>query len=639
MEYVDKFLAISVVCFFIVNGSWLVAEAENYKMHDIVETFYISNPVIKESSDGLLIKVKGTDTYLHIPGQPMLPVYIKTYTFPFGTKICDIDVSLSEKTTQVISKNIFSFPAPVTYIDGSRIVGKSIIFPDNTQNSYPGNLYKYNIGVGIKDDQHVIFVTIYCYPIQYISSTNTIVSYRKIDIHLNYILPEESISFPDEYDLLVIAPKEFSQTLQPLIDHKNSIGIKTKLIAVEDVFNGVYFPVEGRDSAEELKYFIKDSIENWDITYVLLIGGRSGGISNEKWLVPVRYSHLYDGGESSFLSDLYFADIYKYDNGEVVFEDWDSNHNDIFAEWKGLRKDILDLYPDVYLGRLPCKRIDEVKTMVDKIIKYENTAYDADWFKRMIVVGGDSAPGDTYYEGEEENAKALEYMEGFEAIKCWTSDGSFKGPEDVIAKINQGAGFLFFDGHGNPSTWGTHPPNDEKTWVTGLSNKDMDELNNGDKLPVTVVGGCHNGQFNVSLWNIPRDILRYGIRGYFFQPPYKFYYMEWVPSCWAWKLTSRPNGGAIATMAYAGLDWFATGDSDNDSIPDCTQYFSGFFNVNFFKNYGENNETILGHTFVHTLNDYINQLPPMDYNLDCKTVEEITLFGDPSLQIGGIPGS
>ena len=89
-------------------------------------------------------------------------------------------------------------------------------------------------------------------------------------------------------------------------------------------------------------------------------------------------------------------------------------------------------------------------------------------------------------------------------------------------------------------------------------------------------------------------------------------------------------------MAYAGLDWFATGDYNNDSIPDCTQFFSGFFNVNFFKNYGKNNLTILGEAYTQTLTDYIITHPPMSYYLDCKTVEELTLMGDPSMQIGGI---
>jgi len=107
------------------------------------------------------------------------------------------------------------------------------------------------------------------------------------------------------------------------------------------------------------------------------------------------------------------------------------------------------------------------------------------------------------------------------------------------------------------------------------------------------------------------------------------------PECWAWRMTSKKDGGSIATMAYAGLDWFATGDSNDDDIPDCTQFFSGCFNVNFFKNYGVNDYTILGQTYTQAQIDYIEQHPPMDYYLDCKTVQELTLMGDPSLQIGG----
>ncbi|MCK5458350.1 MAG: peptidase C25, partial [Thermoplasmatales archaeon] len=83
------------------------------------------------------------------------------------------------------------------------------------------------------------------------------------------------------------------------------------------------------------------------------------------------------------------------------------------------------------------------------------------------------------------------------------------------------------------------------------------------------------------------------------------------------------------------LDWFATGDSNGDDIPDCTQFYSGFANTHFFKNYGVNNITILGQTHSQTLIDYINEHPPMDEKLDYKTVQEFALLGDPSLQIGG----
>jgi hypothetical protein len=291
------------------------------------------------------------------------------------------------------------------------------------------------------------------------------------------------------------------------------------------------------------------------------------------------------------------------------------------------------MYPEVYIGRLACKNIDEVETLVTKITTYENTTAGTEWFNKMVVVGGDSAPNatDPWYEGEEENALALQYMTGFDGIRLWTSNGNFTKTQDVIDGINAGCGFLFFDGHGNPMSWSTHPPHNESMWITGLQVKDMPKLTNAEKLPVTVCGGCHNGQFNTSLLNILKGVIQEGLK--YFQ--WKFYLGEWTPECWAWKLMSVKNGGSIATMAYSGLDWFATEDWNNDTIPDCTQFYSGYANTQFFKNYGVNKTTILGQTHTQTLIDYLNAYPPMLEKLDAKTVQEFVLLGDPSLQIGG----
>jgi hypothetical protein len=193
----------------------------------------------------------------------------------------------------------------------------------------------------------------------------------------------------------------------------------------------------------------------------------------------------------------------------------------------------------------------------------------------------------------------------------------------VVNAISKGCGFLFFDGHGNPMVWGTHPPDDEETWIRGLTIFSMPKLSNHNMLPVCVVGGCHNSQFNVTMLNLLKN------------PREAYYKSEWVPECWSWWLTRKIGGGSIATIGYTGLDWFSEGDYDGDGTPDCIQYYSGFANTHFFKNYGMNNFTILGEAHAHALIDYINQFPPMDEKLDCKTVQEFALLGDPSLQIGG----
>jgi hypothetical protein len=594
------------------------------------QTISFSYPEIQNKDGYAHVTVKNANSWLYKTDAPMLPASVTTYIFPFGTKIRGVDVAFSEPEEYTLEKKITLTPKPVTIVAGT-----TVTYDQEGQgvgSIYPETLFDYHLGAGISGEDHVIFLTVRCYPIQYKQTENKILYRNTAQISITYDVPTAETSAVDDFKLVIIAPKDFSSALQPLVDHKISKGVTTKLVTRDDICNSVYFPAEGRDCAEEMKYFIKNAFDQWGIKYVLLVGGRYGGILNEKWWIPVRYTNLDDGAnwEGGYLSDLYFADLYDADGN---FSSWDSNNNSVFAEWNSNGKDIIDMYPDLYVGRLACKNVKEVKTLVNKIITYETTTAGKEWFKKMVVVGGDSAPiaGDPFYEGEEENKLALEYMTGFEGLRLWTSNGNLTGRQDVIDGINAGCGFLFFDGHGNPTVWSTHPPNNESVWIDGLLVNDMPKLKNGEQLPVTVCGGCHNAQFNTSLMNIFKGIIQEGFK--YFQ--YKFYLEEWTPECWAWKLVSVKNGGSIATMAYTGLDWFAEGDYNNDTIPDCTQFFSGYTNTQFFKNYGVNNMTILGQAHSQALIDYLNAFPPMGEKLDCKTVQEFVLLGDPSLQIGG----
>jgi len=328
----------------------------------------------------------------------------------------------------------------------------------------------------------------------------------------------------EHYDLLILAQSNFKRVLYPLVNHKNEIGVLTILISLDDIYDGTYFPVQGRDKAEKIKYFIKEAFENWCTKYVLLIGGRKNHFSTfEDWWLPVRYSHIEDNIgsvgflEEKYLSDLYYADIYdSYGN----FSSWDTNNNNIFGEWLANKSadDIPDLYPDVYVGRLPCVNRFELKIVVNKIINYEKENCSDSWFRNMVVVGGDSTcTEDDLYEGEFSNQLALDNMPGFNHIRLWTSWGTLTCHKDVIRAINYGCGFLYFAGHGTPRTWCTHPPNDSKTWISGLSLTHMFFLLNKEKLPVCVVGGCLNSMFNIS-----------------------FFHSSWTfgiptPECWSWR--------------------------------------------------------------------------------------------------------
>jgi len=439
------------------------------------------------------------------------------------------------------------------------------------------------------------------------------------------------------YDLLLVTPEQFVDELQPLVSHKNAVGIKTIMVTLIDIFEGTYFPTEGRDDAEKVKYFIKNAYDEWSISYVLLVGSRNGGLFQEKWLCPVRYSYcgVSSDWETNFLSDLYFADLYDSDG---QFSSWDNNGNGIFGEWTaaGALDSPIDLYPEVAVGRWACRATFEVNIMVEKTIIYENGTYGQDWFNTLLCIAGDTYPADVNpewegIEGEEGTQKAMDWMPGFDYVTLWTSDGTLTGPDDVIEAISNGCGFLFFDGHGSPMSWATHPPEDHETWIDGLNIWQMRLLENGDALPVCVVGGCHNSQFNISVLNALKIW-----EGYTQWIEY-LYKGETGPECWSWWLTRKIGGGSIATLGYSAL-----GYTKEDK--DFTGEASEWLDTNFFWEYGMQGTEILGDIWANVISAYLDEYP-IEWNanvesptaIDAKTAQEWILLGDPSLKIGGYP--
>ena len=557
---------------------------------------------------------------IHRSGYPVMPYKSEVLTFPLGTKIDGIDVSTGDINTMHLDRKIIPASEPVR-ADMSNTVAErkeGKIYLSNEP--YPSNWVELNTGAGLENGKHVVFLSIHAFPARYTPAANELRYVNEINVKVRYTPPSEPLPANDVYDLVIIAPSEFSDALQPLVTHKDNHGVKTVLVTLDEIYNGNYFSVQGRDDAEKIKYFIKDAIEEWGIKYVMLVGGRHGGIGTEKWWCPVRYANLDDNSnwEMSYLSDLYFADIYKYENGNATFDDWDSNGNGIFAEWKMTGKDILDMYPDVYVGRLACRNSYEVKKMVEKIITYETTTYGQDWFKRFVGIAGDTYPDndDPYYEGELATEAAFNYLDGFEADYVWTSNGKLSSEDDIINAISQGAGFVHFSGHGNPMSWATHPSKDGSVWI-GIDVTKFPKFSNDGMYPVCIVGGCHNSQFNVSVLNLLKlkDIKTI------------YYHSTWSPESWGWWMTRKFGGGSIATIANTGYGYGEPGE-------DCLEVRGRYMELQFFKSYSEGKD-MLGETHASGLSYYMDKFPPMDDRIDCKIVQQWELLGDPSLKIGG----
>jgi len=744
------------------------------------------------------LEIEGTNSYIFVPGEPMLPIRVETMYLPFGAIVTDISCEVQDVETMVLSEKILPSPQQIEknqYEVSTEPVMDAGIY--NSDEIFPDNWFSYEIGSGLdKNMEHKTILTINTYPVRYSPTTDTINYAKNIDLTITYDEPTANpLPVSEEFDLVIIAPSKFSTDLQKLVDFKNSLNppVRTMLKTTESIYSSYNY----YDKPEEIKYFIKDAIETNNVKYVLLVGGLKSYIygnpkenvneGTKDWYVPVRYSNLRTN-EPGYTCDLYYADIYKVG---AVFDTWDSNTNHIYAEFP---KDKLDLYPDVSLGRLPCRNTREVKAVVDKIINYEDGPADTSWFNDMFLVSGDGfldqddinikwdtnglpngqytiyaqstnpdndpglveeihvtldstkgtvltfnhddylrIPGfpsyptnpvaeivsvsegnilgyndstysptegqaycndfsgwanlryvngilyirgktydpkpygnvstitvtvknsggttvftdskttEMYWEGEwctgdvllHDRAGAEYYMpDEINVEELWTSNGKFTSQESVFDAFDQGSGFMFFSGHGNPMVWADHypgiPGNRQHGSVWGLitvSQKPpffpVNTFENVYKNPVVVVGGCHNNMFNVTM--IPTYLDKYNLHN-------MHCYGYPVHKCWSECLVSVSKRGAIAAMGNTGYgfgilgEWCTVGGMD------------GWITTEFFKQYGTEGHDILGEAYSQAITSYINEYGKTDDG-HVQSIQQWVLFGDPSLKLGGYPGS
>lgn len=603
-----------------INEKILTASYMDEKYIEINLNF--SDPEIVKHDDYWVVRVNETNHNRMNPGKPVLPVNISIYELNFGSKILNVDFQNSTPETFNLS-GILAF-CKANYDNCFPVNSETMDYNIYTSSeSYPEDWVSFHTGGGLSKGKHTTYLVVRVYPVRYFPADNQLQFIRNIVVNITYQEPvDQIIKDNDTYDLLIISPSKFTRNLQPLVNHKNKFGVRTLLVSLNYIYNQIWY---GRDEAEKIKLFIKEAIEKSGVKYVLLVGGLKG--PTFKWYLPVRYSYVVPTDEQEypeqfFISDLYFADIY---DGEGNFSSWDSNNDNKFSVWNETFKEEMDLYPDVYFGRLPCKNKLELISIVNKIIKYEkDSKINNEWFNNLILVAGDSYNDTNHFsEGELISEEAIKLMPDLSPVRLYAREDQDINRKTVNNVMNNGASFAYFCGHGNPLSWATHFPPDGVNWTEGYQLDDMIFLRNKNKLPIVVVGGCHNGQFDVT----PLNLLK-GFKD-------SYYHSTWVPRCWSWWLTCKIGGGAIATISNTGLGTHGDGDMDNNSIADYLEILDGWLELNFLKLYGTEKQDILGMNHGDTLTGYLNIFLGDDTKMDVKMVQQWVLFGDSSLKIGG----
>lgn len=173
-------------------------------------------------------------------------------------------------------------------------------------------------------------------------------------------------------DLVIITTEAQRATYEKFADFKKKFGFNTALRTmtwIEENYSGF-------DGPERVRNFIRDAVEKWGTSFILL-----GGDVPE---IPVRIARmepLVGPWPTHIATDLYYSDLDSNWN-------WDGDNN--FGEIE----DSLDLYPDVLVGRIPSHSDSDAAIYLDKEKNYLFPPSLAGFTRALFVSSDWWTPGD-----------------------------------------------------------------------------------------------------------------------------------------------------------------------------------------------------------------------------------------------------
>ncbi|MCK4413269.1 MAG: hypothetical protein KAY32_06985 [Candidatus Eisenbacteria sp.] len=159
---------------------------------------------------------------------------------------------------------------------------------------------------------------------------------------------------PQAFEYVIITPVALVGAFQPLAEWKTQKGVPATVITTEQI--EADYPA--LDQAASIRAFLQAADAQWGTRYVLL-GGDTGRVQ-ARWAWAMDCEAGFAPDENEIPADLYYSDL----DGS-----WDANGDGIY----GQVADSVDLYPDLYVGRIPASGVVEATTCVDKILAYERT--------------------------------------------------------------------------------------------------------------------------------------------------------------------------------------------------------------------------------------------------------------------------
>jgi hypothetical protein len=237
--------------------------------------------------------------------------------------------------------------------------------------------------------------------------------------------------------LLIITPNSFSSAVQPLAAWKEKKGWKVTVATFSQTGN----------TTTSIKNYITNAYQTWDPApeYVILIGDKDSLPTFTISSNPT--DHPYTTLEGS------------------------------------------DFFSELLVGRISVANVNDLNTVVAKIVGYETLPYmtDTAWFGRGLMVGANYPSGMTTPVPMKRWVREKMLARGFQQVDTVYYPPVSNGVTAITNAVNQGVTVINY--RGGIATWGG--------WdYPSFYNTDVQGLSNGWRLPVITSIVCLTGNFN-----------------------------------------------------------------------------------------------------------------------------------------------
>jgi hypothetical protein len=235
-----------------------------------------------------------------------------------------------------------------------------------------------------------------------------------------------------------------------------------------------------------------------------------------------------------------------------------------------------DPWPDIAVGRMPAQTPEQVRTLVEKTLKYEQNPPQGPWRQRVLVV----ADGQQASFRADAEVFLSRFSPAIETQLLAPETGANGANQQVKQQLEAGYLLVAYFGHGSVTQWGKDRL---------FSVADSMALANGDRLPIVLNMSCLTG-----LFTHPR--------------------VDSLAEALLW----QPAGGAVAVLAPTSLTLAFDQSFLSEALVDALL---------------TNPNATLGQMLLHAWRQV-----PVDHPSSRDVMQTFLLFGDPALRLAGFGG-